>query len=162
MDPITIGLIALGVGAVIAMVFFLIASVGLYLSAIITAIREFDLLRKRLEQRLLQIRKNEQDKAINEQRRRENEQRRQKLEALRRELDREIKEMKEEEEIAKEIQKIVSKPPHKIALNLVKLVQLIYQSYILKNNLKNPEESINSVKRKVERIEREFEQLNNS
>ena len=151
MDPITLGLVALGAGALVAMVFFLIASASAYVAIIVTANEVFIKLLEELRQREEQI-ENERDRIINEQER-------QKLNEYRKQLTEEIKKMEEEKKIAKEIEKKVSGSSIKIISNLPRLIYLIYKSFILRENLKNPEESINLVKRKIRNLEERFNEL---
>ncbi|NEQ29608.1 MAG: hypothetical protein F6K04_01195 [Leptolyngbya sp. SIO4C5] len=143
MDPITITLIALGAGGLVLMVFFLIASAAILLATIDSACKEIIRLIYESEEKKSTLKA-------------ENEREKRKLEEFQKILEEERKKMEEEKAIVTEIQSIVKESPHKIALKLPRLIQLIYESLILRNNLKNPENSINAVKKKIEDLKERF------
>jgi membrane protein implicated in regulation of membrane protease activity len=157
MDPITIALITIGAGALIAMVFYLIYNAALYLTAVIAAVAQVAAIEAytlKMEERVRYEMENQRQKSTYEM-----EEQRRKLQELLEEIRQEKAKLEKEETIAKAIDSIVSGSPASIVLNIGRLIKLIYESYILKNNLKNPDESVNAVRQRVQYLERKLKDL---
>jgi len=157
MDPITIALITIGAGALIAMVFYLIYNAALYLATVIAAVAQVAAIEAstlKIEERVRYEIENQRQKSTYEM-----EEQRRKLQELLKEIRQEKAKLEKEETIAKAIDSIVSGSPASIVLNIGRLIKLIYESYILKNNLKNPDESVNAVRQRVQYLERKLKDL---
>jgi flagellar motility protein MotE (MotC chaperone) len=151
MDPITFALIALGAAALITIVFFFLAinNAIAYQREVEEANRRMEELRRKVEDEAQRLRQVEQ-----ESKRREIEDKMREVEELRKKIKQEKEQWEKETSIATAIVEIAANPS---ISNIVKLIRLIYESIVLRNHIKDPENATSTVRHRVDEFIRKAE-----
>lgn len=166
MDPITIALVAAGLGALVAAVFFFMRSVNnarLYENSVSDTKKEISNLRTQVEHLSAQKDKAAADAAAYRERAQTEEAKRRELERKQeaqeirdfmKEVQKESERLNRETSIAAQIVELAGNPS---IMNALKLARLILQSYFLPKHLSKPGEADAALRRRAQEFQDKYD-----